>query len=95
MFGAEIFYFTFSNLKSIIIELFAITALAGNSNSPVSWTTPEVKNLHNQFFFYKGIDIPATMDANELRTSLLQQLEIAQSYGFMKSEKLPNFLLVS
>ena len=44
---------------------------------------------------YKGIDIPATMDANELRTSLLQQLEIAQSYGFMKSEKLPNFLLVS
>ena len=42
-----------------------------------------------------GIDVTATLDLDQLRTSLLEQLEIAQSYGFMKSEKLPNFLLVS
>ena len=42
-----------------------------------------------------GIDVMATLDLDQLRTWLLQQLEIAQSYGFMKSEKLPNFLLVS
>ena len=66
----------------------------GNCPIPVAEDSG-LYQVHNRFFFTKGIDIPATMDANELRTSLLQQLEIAQSYGFMKSEKLPNFLLVS
>ena len=43
----------------------------------------------------RGVDIPATLDLNELRRSLLQQLEMAQFNGYLKSEKLPNLLLVS
>jgi len=43
----------------------------------------------------KGIDMPANMDVEQLRIQLLQQLEIAQSYGFVKSQNLPNFLLMS
>jgi len=43
----------------------------------------------------KGIDVPANMDVEQLRIPLLQQLEIAQSYGFVKSQNLPNFLLMS
>ena len=43
----------------------------------------------------KGIDVPANMDVEQLRIQLLQQLEIAQSYGFVKSQNLPNFLLMS
>ena len=43
----------------------------------------------------QGIDIPVYLDIEQLRPLLLQQLETAQGYGYLKSEKLPNFLLVS
>lgn len=38
----------------------------------------------------------ATMDADELLRLILQQIEIAQSYGYLQmAGKLPNFSLVS
>ena len=43
----------------------------------------------------KGIDVPANMDVEQLRIDLLRQLEVAQNYGFVKSQNLPNFLLMS
>lgn len=42
----------------------------------------------------EGIDIPAVKDLEQLRETLLKNLEIGQAKGFIKSENLPNFLLV-
>ena len=49
-------------------------------------------------FAGQGIDIPVYDDNdNQMKIwpVLLQQLEKAQGYGYLKSPKIPNFLLVS
>ena len=51
--------------------------------------------LYGPGFAGQGINIPVYEDLEKLRQPLLQQLEAAQGYGYLKSTKLPNFLLVS
>lgn len=43
----------------------------------------------------QGINMNPDTEQAKLKAGLLQQLEIAQSYGFLKSENFPNFLPIS
>ena len=46
-------------------------------------------------FAGQGIDMPVFEDYEKIRPNLLEQLEKAQGYGYLKAPKIPNFLLVS